>query len=219
MSDVAPADSPAYCPAAGSAACIKGFIYQHGEFSTVLFPGHPGAIPQRIAPDGTIYGCLHDFDTGLSMFGAVWTRFGNTSLTANGGEVADSMSRPMSMNNGSTPDGHMIVGLWNDMTTGHRHGFIVRDRQFQSYDVPGTMVTLTAIWDVNPGQQFVGTYVSAGVRHGFLQNPDGSAPINIDFPGAVATIAYGINPGGVIVGQYLLSGRLHGFAAVPATSN
>lgn len=219
VSDVASADPPAYCPAAGSAACIKGFRYHDGEFSTVLFPGHPGAIAQRIAPDGAIYGCLHDFDLGLSMVGAVWNSFGDASLTGNGGEAADSMSRPMSMNNGATPDGHLIVGLWTDMTTGRLHGFIVRNEQFQSYDVPGATVTATATWDVNPSEQFVGTYVIAGVRHGFLQNPDGSAPINIDFPGAAATVAFGINPGGVIVGQYLLGGRIHGFAAVPPISN
>ncbi len=219
VSDVAPADSPAYCPAAGSAACIKGFLYSRGKFSTVLFPGHPGAVPQRITPDGAIYGCLHDFDLMNSMFGAAWNRLGHASLTPNGGELNDpSQSKPMSMNNGATPDGHMIVGFWNDMD-GHRHGFLVRDGIFESYDVPGGSL-LTATWDINPGQQFVGTYVdSTGHRHGFEQLPDSSAPINIDFPGATATVAFGINPGGVIVGQYSASGHIHGFVAVPETNN
>jgi len=62
-----------------SPACIKGFLYRHGKFSTVLFPGHPGAVPQRIAPDGDIYGCLHDFDLMNSMFGAAWGRIGESS--------------------------------------------------------------------------------------------------------------------------------------------
>jgi len=219
VSDIAPADSPAYCPAAGSAACIKGFLYSHGKYSTVLFPGHPGAVPQRISPDGDIYGCLHDFDLMNSMFGAAWRRLGDASLTPNGGELTDpSQSMPMSMNNGATPDGHTIVGFWNDMD-GHRHGFLVRDGVFESYDVPGGSL-LTATWDINPAQQFVGTYVdSSGHRHGFLQSPDGSAPINLDYPGAAATIAFGINPGGVIVGQYSASGRIHGFVALRATTN
>src|SRR5215472_1386544 len=224
VSDVAPANSPVYCPAAGSAACIKGFLYSHGKFSTVLFPGHPGAVPQRITPDGDIYGCLHDFDTGLSMFGAAWTRIGNASLTANGGELTDgSMSMPMSMNNGATPDGHMIVGFWVDMN-GHRHGFAVVDGTFHSYDAaPASQAT--AIWDVNPEHQCVGFYVdSSGHRHGFLQNPDGSGALQLDFQDAAgnvasATVAFGINPGGVIVGQYSMSGHVHGFVAVPTASN
>jgi hypothetical protein len=32
---------------------IQGFLLHHGTFSTVLFPGHPGAIPQRITPTGS----------------------------------------------------------------------------------------------------------------------------------------------------------------------
>src|SRR5205823_12096687 len=100
--------------------------------------------------------------------------------------------------------------------------FVVQDGVFQPYDVLGS--TLTGIWDINPGQQSVGTYISGGVRHGFLQNPpapDGQVPdpINVDFPGAAATIAFGINPDGVIVGQYLMSGHVHGFVAVPLTSD
>ncbi len=219
VSNTAPVNSPAYCPAAGSAACIKGFLYSHGKFSTLLFPGHPGAVPQRITPDGDIYGCLHDFDLMNSMFGAAWRRLGNASLTPNGGELTDpSQSMPMSMNNGATPDGRTMVGFWNDMD-GHRHGFVVQDGIFASYDAT-KMSLLTATWDINPAQQFVGTYVDGtGHRHGFLQSPDSSAPINLDYPGATATVAFGINPGGVIVGQYSLGGHVHGFVAVPVTSN
>jgi probable HAF family extracellular repeat protein len=215
VSDLVPEDSPFYCPAAGSAACIKGFLYRDGTFSTVLFPGHRGAIPQRITPQGDIHGCLHDFDLGMSMYGAALTRSGELSLMADGGELDDpSQFVPMSMNNGATPGGHTIVGLWDDM--GHRRGFKVEKGVFKSYDVPNS--TLTAIWDINPSQQFVGTYVdSTGRRHGFLQLPDGSAPINVDYKGAAATIAFGINPDGVIVGQYTASGVTHGFVAVPVT--
>src|SRR5216110_2277969 len=115
--------SPLYCPPdlpttppSADPACIKGFFYRHGKFSTVMFPDHPGAIAQRITPDGDIYVCLHDHDLGMSMFGAVWTRFDTASLTANGGETIDPMPIPMSMNNGATPGGgHMIGGLWVDM--------------------------------------------------------------------------------------------------------
>ena len=96
---------------------------------------------------------------------------------------------------------------------------------FQPYDPTSTTI-LTAIWDMNPSQHFVGTYIDAGARHGFLQLPDGSAPIKVDVTfqdasgnvvTALATIAFGINPDGVIVGQYTVvsGGAIHGFAAMP----
>ena len=210
----APEASPDFCPAAGSVACIKGFLYSHGEFSTVLVPAHPGAIPQRITPDVDIYGCLHDFDLMASMFGFARTRSGYISLTADGGELADpSQSVPASMNNGATPDGHTIVGGWTDLVTGKTHGYVVHDGNFHSYDVPGS--TTTFIWDINPAGAFVGLY-HAGRNHGFLQLPDGPEPITVDPPNSVNGTAIGINPGGAIVGQYIdSSGHLHGFLAVP----
>lgn len=208
-------DSPAYCPAAGSVACIKGFLYSHGQFSTVLFPGHPGAIPQRITPDGDIYGCLHDFDLMASMFGFGRTRLGYLSLGANGDELSDSSkSVPDSMNNGATPGGNTIVGGWTDMATGHTHGYVVQHGNFQSYDVPSSVSSW--IWDINPAGAFVGFYHTSR-NHGFLQLPDGSVPIPIDPPNSVGATAIGINPSGSIVGQYTdTSAHLHGFLAAPA---
>lgn len=219
----APVDSPAYCPAAGSTACIKGFLYSNGMFSTVLFPGHPGAIPGRITPDGSMYGCYHDFDTTTSMFSAAWTRFGDTSIAAGGGELSDpSKSFPNSMHGGATPDGNTKVGFYFDMVTGHQHGYVLQNGVLQPYDVPNSIQTV--VWDINPWQKMVGTYKdSAGKQHGFLQLPDGSAPITLDVPStppfnAVSTIAMGVNPGGAIVGQYAdSSGHTHGFLAVPST--
>lgn len=210
----APADSPAYCPAAGSVACIKGFLYSQGQFSTVLFPGHPGAIPQRITPDGDIYGCRHDFDLMASMIGFARTRFGFISLAADGGELADPSQAVLdSMNNGATPDGHTIVGGWTDLATGHTHGYVVQNGDFQSYDVPGS--TLTFIWDISPAGAFVGVY-HASRNHGFLQLPDGSDPITIDVPNSVNNSVIGINPGGSLVGQYVdMSGHTHGFVGMP----
>jgi hypothetical protein len=233
----APEDSPDFCPAAGSPACIKGFLYSHGEFSTVLVPGHPGAIPQRITPNGDIYGCLHDFDLMGSMFGFARTSYGYISLAAGGGELADtSQSVPASMNNAATPNGHTIVGLWIDMMTGHNHGYVVEDGTFHSYDVPGS--TFTWIWDMNWEREFVGTYKDAsGKQHGFLQRlkecarftgddtdaapgdergAEACAPISVDYPDAAATIAMGINRSGAIVGQYTdTNGHTHGFLAEP----
>lgn len=217
----APWGDPAYCPATGSPACIKGFLLSHGKFSTVLNPGHPGAIPQSITPDGTIYGCYHDFDTMGSMYGIAWNRFGDiTTLAAGGGALSDpAISVPASMHNGATPGGNLTVGLYLDMMTGHSHGYLVQNGVFQTYDVPGS--TFTYIWGINPKQQFIGAYKDTfGKQHGFLQLPDGSAPITIDYPNAVTSIAMGINPEGAIVGQYTdTKGHTHGFLAAPVTDH
>ncbi len=243
MPNTATGDPPQYCDTTHPTTCIKGFLYSHGRFFTVLYPptidyygvqhSNRGAFAQRITPGGDIYGCLHDQDTGKSMYGAAWLRSGKTiSLIAGDGELADpTFGLSMSMNNGATPDGSMIVGLYTEMSVPpHTHGFVVQNGVLQQppagaacydvsrtpcYDVP--LSTLTQIWDISPAQQFIGTYKdSNGLQHGFLQNPDGSAPVQLDYPGAAVTIAFGINPGGVIVGQYSASGNVHGFAAVPA---
>jgi hypothetical protein len=244
-----PEDSPLYCPnnlpsGAANPACTKGFYYRRGHYSTVLYPGHPGAIPQRITSDGDIYGCLHDHDTGMSMFGNAWTRVlgpkdsvdiqATFSLAANGGQLSDpTMAVPMSMNNGAPPGGgQTIVGLFVDMG-GQQHGYKVQNGMLEAYD-PTADTNLSAIWDINPSQQFVGTYRKAGEpaakRHGFLQSADAPEAVTLDVSfkdtagntvTAFATIAFGINPDGVIVGQYALiaGGPLHGFMAVPTFGN
>jgi uncharacterized membrane protein len=212
----APATAPAYCPSATSYYCVKGFLYSHGEFSLVLYPGHVGAIAQRITPTGDIYGCLHGYDMMSTMYGFGMSRFGDTSLQLNGGELADATkSVPASMDTGATPDGSIRVGLYADMTTGFNHGYLVRNGIFQTYDVPGPLQT--NIYDINPAGDFVGIYIGSGGHwHGFLQLADGSAPITLTYPGAVHSRAYGINPGEAVVGHYIdTSGHTHGFLALP----
>jgi hypothetical protein len=230
-------DSPLYCPSAADAACIKAFHYRDGEFSTLTFPDYAGAIAQRITADGDIYGCIHHHDLGPSMHGAGWTRSGSVSLLANGGQLADGMEVPMSMNNGGTPGGaQTVVGLFVDMVNQQR-GYVVENGMLAPYDPDGA--NLTAIWDINPSRQFVGTFRYSGEpaakRHGFIQNADGLPPVTLDFTceeptgcagapagtTAFATIAFGINPAGVVVGQYALvsGGAAHGFIAIPPGRN
>jgi len=246
-------DSPLYCPSLTDPACIKGFHYWQGNYSTVMFPTtvdealqerkHPGAIAQRISPEGDIYGCVHDHDLMGSMYGAAWTRSAAFSLMSNGGELSDAMPVPMSMHNGGTPGARpMIVGFFTDMMSNRQLGYVVRDGMLDKYDAtsippdPTKTPPLTAIWDVNPRRQFVGTYRETGElaakRHGFVQNPEEPKPVTLDFTCqnpdgcagaplgtvAFATIAFGINPDGVVVGQFSLTngGLPHGFMAVPA---
>lgn len=225
-STTAPVDSAEYCPFPGSAACTKGFLYRRGKFSTVIFPGHPGAGPENIAPDGSIYGCYHDYDTMTSMFSAAWTRFGDTSLAAGGGELSDpTQSFPCSMHGGAAPDG-TAVGFYGEMMNACKtnHGYVLQDGVLQTYDVPNSIST--TIWGISPRHELVGVYTDTnGHQHGFVQLPDGSAAITVDAPrtapfNGVSTTMQGINPDGAIVGQYIdSSGHIHGLLAIPVTTD
>jgi hypothetical protein len=213
------------CHVAFSPACRRGFRYKDGQFSDVLVPGKKGSIPNSITPDGTIYGCDHNDDYFGSMVGFGRTRFGTfITLDAGGGELQDpAQAVTASMNNGATPNGKIIVGLYADppMQGGTYHGYIVENGRFIPYDVSGSV--LTQIWGINASADFVGLYDDAnGNEHGFLQRFGESAPATIDVPGdppfnSTLTDAFGVNSAGHVVGLYIdSSGSLHGFLAVPA---
>jgi len=177
-----------------------GFLRNNrGEFSAADFPGHINTIPQRILPDGTILGCYHDTDTMGTMHGMSISRDGLSELP-----------EAMSMHNGATPDGKLIVGLFTDMDN-RQKGYFVDDGQFIPFEVPGA--TLTAAWDINPQRVTVGVYRDAAGRfHGFRY--DGESFTSIDVPGATATRVFGINSHGDMVGAYVdAAGRTHGFLA------
>jgi len=226
-------DAPA-CLVAFSPACHRGFLYRRGQFSNVLVPGHVGSIPNSITPDGSIYGCLHDQTLGPQMFGFVRSPGGDDrtftyeTLEAGRGELADpTLSKPNSMNNGGTPDGSIIVGLYTPAGAARAHGFTVVNGVFSDYVYSNT-VAATQIWGINPTGDFVGFYrvliaPNKLQNHGFLQPADGSIPIPINYVDAATgqqapqTEALGINPGGSIVGLYIDgSGVEHGFVAVPS---
>ena len=218
----APPGAP-QCLVALSPACRRGFLLHKGQFSDVLVPGKKGSIPNSIAPDGTIYGCDHNDDYAASMIGFARTRFGTyITLDAGGGELVNlAQSVPSSMNNGATPDGKTIVGLYTDLASGQTHGYVVHNGIFQTYDVPQSALTQT--WGINPGGDFVGLYDDQiGNEHGFLQRSGADTPVTIDVPHAAPfnaklTDAFAINPAGSIVGLYIdTSGNLHGYLAVPA---
>ncbi|HWW14011.1 MAG TPA: hypothetical protein VN310_05065 [Candidatus Dormibacteraeota bacterium] len=212
-------DTPPFSP-----QCRRGFLYRKGQFSDVLVPGKKGSVPNAISPNGTIYGCDHDDDYFTSMVG-----FGRSgldtfiTLDAGGGELKNPTESVVgSMNNGATPDGSIIVGLYVDPpdSSGQYHGYIVHHGAFQRYDVPGS--TLTQTWGINPAANFVGLYDDTnGNEHGFLQNRGAVSPITIDVPSsppfnATLTDAFAINPAGAIVGLYIDAvGTFHGYVAVP----
>lgn len=179
---------------------IHGFLLSQGNYSEVQFPGHLGTIAQRIMPNGDILGCLHDTDLMKTMYGFMRTAAGYTSVPG----------IQASMNNGATPDGNHVVGLYTDMMTGLTHGYTIDYGTFAPFDVPGS--NLTNAWDINPQGQIVGAFRdTTGNVHGFLESRSGEFS-TIHFPGATATRAFGINPAADVVGAYVdAAGNTHGF--------
>ena len=176
-----------------------------GQFTTVHFPGHLYEFPQRILADGTILGCRHDHDLMASMRGVRTGRDGSTEID----EFA-------SMNNGATPAGRRIVGLYTNMMAANRtEAYIIDDGVLTPFLVPGS--TLTTAWDVNPRGDVVGVYRNASGFHGYVITTEGIT--TIDVPGASATRAFGINARGDVIGTYVAGGVTHSFLAKRARSD
>ena len=167
-----------------------------GTFERVHYPGHLNEIPQRVLPDGTILGCRHDHDTMGSMDGIVIARADTSEI-----------NQFASMNNGATPNGQLIVGLYTDMTTRQTKGYSIENGTFTDFLVPGS--TFTTAWDVNPRGDIVGVYRNAAGFHGYVRT--GAGYTTLDAPGASATRAFGINARGDVVGTYVVAGVTHGF--------
>ena len=195
----------AYKLAGEPAVNIHGYLRsKHGEFTPIDFPGHTNVILQRITSAGLILGCRHDTDTMGTMHG-IMINGRDTSEVAEIGAFA-------SMNNGSTPDGGLIVGLFTDMDAGKGRAYLLYGgNTFIPFDVPGSV--FTAGWDVNAKGEAVGVYRDATNKfHGFLWKD--LQFTSIDYPAATATRAFGINSRGAIVGAYVdAAGKTHGFVA------
>jgi hypothetical protein len=177
-------------PPCGSISTYHGFLLNQGSLSFFFSPNHINTWPSRINDRGQIVGCDHDTDTMGTMHGF---------LDKNG--TFSDLPVPASMNNGISPDGKTIVGLYTDMTTSASHGYILTSGLFIQFDVPGSI--FTNAWDINAREEIVGAYLdSAGHLHGFLRTK-AAEYLSIDYPGALGTWAFGLNDTGQIVGQYL----------------
>lgn len=179
---------------------IHGYVRtKQGSFVPVNDPPHTNTIIQRILPDGTMLGCRHDGDLMMTMRGIIVGREGYAEL-----------DQFASMENGGTPDGRLVVGLYTNMA-GKQQGFLIDDGVFKPLFVGD--VPTTAAWDMNPAGEIVGVYRNSAGVHGFVQRADGYSSIDVPVPGTSATRAFGINPRGDVVGTYVASGVVHGFLA------
>jgi hypothetical protein len=185
-----------------------------GQFVPVHFPGHLYEFPQRILADGTILGCRHDHDLMSSMRG----------IMIHGSDAAEATNIFASMNNGATPDGHIVVGLYTNMmmTPARGEAYVIVDADTTTFIVPGSLST--AAWDVNPRGDIVGVFRDATGFHGYVRTGTGRTladaqytPIDVQIPGVTATRAFGTNARGDVVGAYVVgTGRnavTHGYLA------
>jgi hypothetical protein len=199
---------------------FHGFILTTaGEFVPVDYPGHTSTIPQRILPDGTILGCYHDTDQMLTMHG-IWKDKDGFSA----------VDRATTMNNGGTPSGRTITGLFTDMvgTAAEKgRGYVIEDGVFTPFDAPGS--DWTTAWDMNSAGTIVGWFEDAGTTnvHGYVLEHwrvSGGALsgtyTTIDFPltpstNAAYTDVFGINASCDIVGKFreTPTGPFHGYIA------
>lgn len=173
-----------------------------GEFLNVRygdpFPEHSWEIAQRILPNGTILGCRHDTDQMATMRGITIGKDGPSEIEAFG-----------SMNNGATPDGNLIVGLWFNMMMNQQQGYTIENGVFTPFTVPGS--NFTAAWDVNADGVIVGVFRVGTTFRGFARS--GESYTTIHYPGSAITRAFGINDSGDIVGHYVLAGVTYAFVA------
>lgn len=183
------------------------FVIRDGVFENADFPGHLNTLATGITDTGEVVGCYHDNNTSTTMFGFILSHGIYTALDGNSPPLP---VRSASMNNGATPDGGLIAGLWRDLGAGITHGFLLRttDGVFTPFDPPGSV--FTQAWGINASGDVVGLYDDPNGEHGFLLSRGSFTPI--DIPGAQFTDAFGINSRGDGVGIFGDSaGNIHGF--------
>jgi hypothetical protein len=179
---------------------LHGFLLTTGgEFIPVDYPGHTNSVAVRILPDGTILGCYHDNDQMGTMHGTVRDKDGFSAL-----------NMATTMNNGGTPSGHRITGLFTD-NTGRGRAYVLEGDEFTPFDAPNSVST--AAWDMNPSGAIVGLFQDAASHtHGFVLDRGNFS--TIDYPGSAYTDIFGINASGDIVGKFReTAGPFHGYVA------
>src|SRR5262245_50536133 len=113
-----------------SANNFHGYLMTADGFSSVQAPGHMSTIPQRISPDGRIVGCVHDTNTGTTMFGF---SLNDGAFSFFGGKFGglDGMAF---MNNGITAGGKRVAGLFMDTSLNRVRSYVVRAGVATAFD-------------------------------------------------------------------------------------
>jgi probable HAF family extracellular repeat protein len=173
---------------------LDGFVFQKGGFTPVVVPGvtsdERGAL-NDVNDRGQAVGGFTDGETGIP-YAFIRGKDGDFTLLPDAAPGA-LLTEATGINNFGT-----VVGFYLD-ADGLRHGFILQNGNYTTYDYPGALRTL--LTRVNDRGQMTGIWVGTDQqRHGFLlQN---GVATSIDVPGALNTRTGGINNLGDIVGYY-----------------
>jgi probable HAF family extracellular repeat protein len=176
---------------------LHGFVLKNGSFTTIdvpnaLEPGVSATEVDGINAPGQLVGTYFVGSTNHAFF------------ENNGNFIKLDPANVKSQGGGINAKGQ-VSGTYRDNTQ-YRHGFIWRNGNFTTFNVPGDATPLgTVAFGINDIGEVVGDYVDAshGIRHGFLRSSDGLNFTTLDVPNAVLTVAEGINNRGTIVGVYL----------------
>ena len=187
---------------------LHGFIFDKGQFTDVFLEDadkkNRGGL-NEINDEGV---CIGYFNYPKSVdhdqIAHVFKRFadGSISLLPDAAPGA-LLTEAAGINNSGT-----IVGFYHDASSA-RHGFILQNGVYTTYDKPGAFRTL--LTGINDEGKIVGFYRDINlIAHGFtLFN---GITEDVVFPGSVHTKLHGINRSGQIVGEYEdAAGITHGF--------
>lgn len=187
---------------------LHGFIFDNGQFIDVFLPeadrasrGYLNDInDQAVSIGGFNYPKRVDHDQVVHAF----KRSSDGVITVLPDAAPGALlTEAAGINNSGT-----IVGFYHDAISA-RHGFILSNGVYTTYDKPGAARTL--LTGINDQGKIVGFYRDINlVAHGFTLFNGITEDIN--FPGSIETKLHGINKTGQIVGEYLdAAGVTHGF--------
>jgi probable HAF family extracellular repeat protein len=122
-----------------------GYLLTADGFTSIFAPGHLSTIAQGISSDGgNIVGCIHDTNMSTTMFG-MW--LDSSGFNFFGGLYGGLNGRGF-MNNGVSPNGRIVAGLFTDtsVSPARTRAYILREGEAMPFDYgaprlpkPGTL--------------------------------------------------------------------------------
>ena len=155
-------------------------------------------------------GATDTYATGINKWGSIVGFYLDSSKNYQGYELKNGkytrIHYPGSLSTmaGSINDNGVIVGSYNNAgSTGHEHGFILKNGVYKTLDNPKGVGGGTYLGDINASGTIVGVYFPN-------ENPQGLIYINgpfkdIQAPNSSSTTVAGINGSGYVTGETTLS--------------